>query len=245
MIVLFEYSFIVLISILFYVQILQHKIIILLKIFDIVGPPAFIKTAIQKLYKSYIQKNTNYNYIKPKKNAIYLLIPHGATFFPALRLPMLYNIENEYPLFFVNKWFLLIPGFVGLVKLFSNVISNERGNLKLAILQTARPLIIYPNGTAEMFKKNVPINEKLLKLLLKSRKYIHIVSIKNESDCFYFGKYVRQFFSYINQIWNIGIPFPPPYYTSKKLQLKISKAINTRKIEKISTLRRIIKKRLK
>lgn len=245
MIVLLEYSFLFLISILFYFQMFQHKIIILLKILDILGPPTFIKIAVQKLYKSYIQKNTNYNYIKPKKNAIYLLMPHGATFFPALRLPMLYNIENEYPLFFVNKWFLLIPGFVGLVKLFSNIIPNEQGNLKLAILQTARPLIIYPNGTAEMFKNNLPINEKILKLLLKSRKYIHIVSIKNESECFYFGKYIRHFFYYINKFLNIGIPFPPPYYTGKKLQLKISKAINTRKIEKISTLRRIIKKRLK
>ena len=77
-------------------------------------------------------------------------MPHGATFFPALRLPLLYDIEDEYPLFFINKWFLLIPGFVGMVKLFSGLIASERGNLKLAILQNARPLIIYPNGAKEV-----------------------------------------------------------------------------------------------
>ena len=117
-------------------------------------------------------------------------MPHGATFFPALRLSLLYDIQDQYPLFFVNKWFLLIPGFVGMVKLFSGLITTEKGNLKLAILQNARPLIIYPNGAKEVLynsrknsrRKILPINKKILKYILKSKKPLHIVIIKKKNQ---------------------------------------------------------------
>ena len=251
-----EYFLVIIVYIFFFLCLWIGKkifiILIIFKIFDILGPPQFLRKAVQGKLKKYIKQNTKFNKIKPKKNAIYLLMPHGATFFPALRLSLLYDIEDEYPLFFVNKWFLLIPGFVGMVKLFSGLITTEKGNLKLAILQNARPLIIYPNGAKEVLynsrknsrRKILPINKKILKYILKSKKPLHIVIIKNESQCFYFNHFLIKFYKIINIFLDIGIPFPLPFFTNKKLKLHMFKSINTKKIYDSRDLRRIIVKRV-
>ena len=178
-------------------------------------------------------------------------MPHGATFFPALRLPLLYDIEEEHPLFFINKWFLLIPGFMGMVKLFSGLITSEKGNLKLAFLQNARPLIIYPNGANEVLYNSYknsksqifPIKKKILNYILESQKPLHIVIIKNESKCFYFNDFLIKFYKIINKFIDIGIPFPLPFFTNTKLKLHMFKSINTKKIKNIIDLRKIIQRR--
>jgi len=251
-----EYFLVIIVYIFFFLCLWIGKkifiILIIFKIFDILGPPHFLRKAVQGKLKKYIKQNTKFNKIKTKKNAIYLLMPHGATFFPALRLPLLYDIEDEYPLFFINKWFLLIPGFVGMVKLFSGLIASERGNLKLAILQNARPLIIYPNGAKEVLhnssknskRKILPIKKKILNYILESKKQLHIVVIKNESQCFYFNDFLIQFYKIINILLDIGVPFPLPFFTNKKLKLYMFKSINTKKIDDFRDLRRIIVKRV-
>ena len=251
-----EYFLVIIVYIFFFFCLWIGKkifiILIIFKIFDILGPPQFLRNSIQDKLKKYIKQNTEFNKIKPKKNAIYLLMPHGATFFPALRLSLLYDIEDEYPLFFVNKWFLLIPGFVGMVKLFSGLITSERGNLKLAILQNARPLIIYPNGAKEVLynsrknsrRKILPINSWVVvsgKIGFYKNKY---VVIKNESRCFYFNEFLIQFYKLINIFLDIGIPFPLPFFTNKKLKLYMFKSINTKKIDNFRDLRRIIIRRV-
>lgn len=214
-----------------------------LKVFDIIGPPKVLQQIVQEKFKKYVKEQTEFNQIKTKKNAIYLLMPHGATFIPALRLPFLYDFETEYPFFFINKWFLLIPGFVGFAKFFSNIISTEKGNLKLAILQKARSVIIYPNGAKEVLFNSVkntrnilPIQTKILKLLIQSNKNIHIVSILNENKCYSFNHYLVKIYKFINKFIDIGIPFPLPYYSGEKLKIHISKNINTKKIKNIDEL---------
>jgi len=223
-----------------------------IKIFDILGPSEYCKKNIQKKLKNYLKRKIIFNKIKPKKNAIYILIPHGATFFPALSLPLLYDIEDEHSLFFINKWFLLIPGFVGMVKLISGLITTERGNLKLAILQNARPLIMYPNGAKEVLfnscknskPKILPIKKKTLKYILKSKRPLHIVLIKNEAMCFYFNWFLIKIFQIINKFIDIGIPIPVPFFTNTKLRLHMFPSINTKKIKNIKNLRKIIQTRV-
>ena len=41
--------------------------LILLKMFDILGPPQFLRKAVQGELKKYIKQNTKFNKIKPKK----------------------------------------------------------------------------------------------------------------------------------------------------------------------------------
>ena len=218
-------------------------LICLLKAFDIVGPPKFLQKIVQEKFKKYVKEKTEFNKIKTKKNAIYLLMPHGPTFIPAMRLPFLYDLEDEYPLFFINKWFLLMPGFVGISKFFSNVLSTEQGNLKLAILQPARPIIIYPNGAKEVLTNSIynsrnilSIRTKFLNLLLQSKKNIHVVSILNETKCYSFNHILVKIYKFINKFIDIGIPFPLPYYNGGKLKIHISKSINTKKIKNIDEL---------
>ena len=217
----------------------------LLKIFDIMGPPQIIKEYVVKKMKNYAKKHTNINNMKTTPNAIYLLIPHGATFFPALRLSLLMNIE--YPIYIINKWFLLIPGFVGGIKFFGNFVKTERGNVKTVILQNNRPIIIYPNGPKEVLynssyskRRILKIKDKILKYLLNSKKDIYVIKIKNESKCYYFNKYVIKFYKFINKFVNVGIPFPLPYFSGEKLRMCISNKIDTSKITDIEVLRRDI-----
>ena len=217
-------------------------VLIMLKLFDILGPPKIIN------FKKQILESTHYNFIKTQPNAIYLLFPHGATLFPALRLPVLYNLGKEFPIIFINKWFLLIPGFVGLVKLFGGYITSETGNLKLAIMQNARPIIIYPNGAKEVLNnsyknsknKILDIKDKLLKHLLKSKRFIHVVTIQNESECYYFNRLLICIWRFINNFLDIGIPFPLPYATGKKIKMHMSDSINTRKFKSIQDLKQAI-----
>ena len=42
-----------------------------IKFFDILGPPEYCKQIIQQKLKNYFKRNTIFNKIKPKKNAIY------------------------------------------------------------------------------------------------------------------------------------------------------------------------------
>ena len=242
-----EYGLILIVYFIFFLLLFFNMIffllICLLKTFDILGPPKFLQKIVQEKFKKYVKKQTEFNKIKPKKNAIYLLMPHGATFIPALRLPFLYDLEDDYPLFFINKWFLLIPGFLGITKFFSGVLSTEKGNLKLAILQKARPVIIYPNGAKEVLTNSIensrnilPIRTKFLNLLLQSKKNIHIISILNETKCYSFNNLLVNVYRFINRFIDIGIPFPLPYYNGNKLKIHISKSINTKKIKDIDEL---------
>jgi len=216
--------------------------LIILKIFDILGPPKFIN------FKKQILETTEYNLVNTKPNAIYLLVPHGATLFPALRLPILYNFDKEFPIIFINKWFLLIPGFTGLVKLFGGYITSETGNLKLAIIQKAKPIILYPNGSKEVLNNSyknskiriLDIKKNLLKHLLKSKRFIHVVTIQNESTCYYFNHLLIQIWRFINNFLDIGIPFPLPYTSGKKIKIHMSKSIDTRKFKSIQDLKHAI-----
>ena len=72
----------------------------------------------------------------------------------------------------------------------------------------------------------------------------HIVVIKNESQCFYFNDFLIQFYKIINILLDIGVPFPLPFFTNKKLKLYMFKSINTKKIDDFRDLRRIIVKRV-
>ena len=251
LIIIFLYSIVSL----YFLAICKTKIaiiFILLKLFDIFGPPIFLKDFLRKKIKKYVKKNANCNKIKRKKNAIYLIVPHGATFFPIIQLPLLLDMEDEYPIVCINKWFLLIPGFVGILKFFSGFISTEKGNLKIAILQKARPLIIYPNGAKEALYNSyknkkiriLDIKEKFLQHLFASKRYIHIVMIKNESECFFFNNFVIMLYRFINNFIDVGIPFPLPYFSGKKLKMHISKAINTSKIDNIDQLKKIIREKV-
>ena len=48
----------------------------------------------------------------------------------------------------------------------------------------------------------------------------------------------------INIFLDIGIPFPLPFFTNKKLKLYMFKSINTKKIDDFRDLRRIIIRRV-
>ena len=205
-------------------------VILLLKIFDIVGPPDFLKVKVKRALKKYFQTKIIFNKVKLKKNAVYLFLPHGSTFFPALGLSIL--LDLKYPLFFINKWFLMIPGFIGLIKLIGGgYITSEKGNLSLALSQTVRPLILYPNGAKEVLynssknqkKRIFKIRKKIINQL--SNRNIHVILIKNESKCFYFHPFIIKFYTFINKYIDIGIPFPLPQYNNKKIKIKIFKAI--------------------
>jgi len=252
----YEYFFILFIYLVFISLLFFGKsfflLICFLKFFDIMGPPIFLQKTMKKKFKKFVKDKTEFNKIKPKKNAIYLLMPHGPTFFPALRLPFLYNFEDEYPLLFINKWFLLIPGFAAITKLFSGFISTEKGNLKLAILQKARPIIIYPNGAKEVLANSIqnpkillPIQKKILYYLLKSKKNIHVVTILNETKCYSFNSSLVKIYKFINKFIDIGIPFQLPYYSGEKLNIHMSNAINTKKFKNIYILEKKILNHLK
>ena len=226
--------------------------ILLLKIMDLVYLPDYVSGKI----KNIIRKDIN-NYIqivKPKlrKNAIYILLPHGSSILPAVILPILCNIEDEYPLIMIPKWIQLLPGACFATKIFGNIITNEKGNLKLSISQHAQPFIFYPGGVGECLyntSKNCKrtifrIKNNILKYLVESNRPIHIVSIKNESECYYHSKIISRFYLFLNKYIKIGIPGPYPFYSGKQLKLVISEAIDSSKIKNINELKDIIYKTL-
>ena len=93
-------------------------------------------------------------------------------------------------------------------------------------------------------ERSFPLKKKILNYILESKKQLHIVVIKNESQCFYFNDFLIQFYKIINILLDIGVPFPLPFFTNKKLKLYMFKSINTKKIDDFRDLRRIIVKRV-
>ena len=51
-------------------------------------------------------------------------------------------------------------------------------------------------------------------------------------------------YRFINNFIDVGIPFPLPYFSGKKLKMHISKAINTSKIDNIDQLKKIIREKV-
>jgi hypothetical protein len=122
----------------------------------------------------------------------------------------------------------------------------------LAILQKARPIIIYPNGAKEVLANSIqnpkillPIQKKILYYLLKSKKNIHVVTILNETKCYSFNSSLVKIYKFINKFIDIGIPFPLPYYSGEKLNIHMSNAINTKKFKNIYILEKKILNHLK
>ena len=198
---IFIYFIFYFIFILFIYSLIQTKIIILfflLRIFDI---HLLKKNVLQKVKNIFKPPKIKINKFKINSNAVYLFVPHGATFFPLLYFLMNHNIPK--PTIVINKWFQLVPGFVGFAKLFGKIITS---NVKNALLSDDS-ILMYPNGTNELFynsSKNRPTNilkmsDKLLFYLLKSKKSIHVVTIKNESNCFYFNSLLICIYKQINK----------------------------------------------
>ena len=66
-----EYFLVIIVYIFFFLCLWIGKkifiILIIFKIFDILGPPRFLRKAVQGKLKKYIKQNTKFNKIKPKK----------------------------------------------------------------------------------------------------------------------------------------------------------------------------------
>jgi len=227
-------------------------ILIIFKILDYINLPLNLTRSI----RASIKKHLNTYFVLDKteivQNSIFILFPHGPTIFPAVLLSLLCNLEDKYPLIMVSKWIHLIPGSNMFTKLFANTITNETGNLKLAIQQTTYPFIFYPGGIDECLhnntystpKKYQNISTKLLNLLLSSKRNIHVVNIQNETECYYHHNIISKFYKWINKYAEVGTPIPLPNSTGKKLRIKISPPINTNKLTDIEQLKILIYKNL-
>ena len=210
-------------------------ILIILKIFDYINLPLKLTKLIRNSVKQNLNEYFELNKTVIVKNSIFILFPHGATIFPAVLLSLLCNLEDNYPLIMVSKWIHIIPGSNMFTKIFANTITNEKGNLKLAIQQNTYPFIFYPGGIDECLdnntyltpKKYQNISVKLLKLLLSSKRNIHVVNIQNESECYYHYKFVSTFYKWINKYVEVGTPVPLPNRSGTKLRIKVSPPINT------------------
>lgn len=223
-------------------------ILIVLKILDYINIPISLYKSIRVPLKQHL--NNYFELDKPEinKNSIFILFPHGSTIFPAVLLSMLCNLEDKYPLIMVSKWIHLIPGSNMFTKLFVNTITNEKGNLKLAISQTSYPFIFYPGGIEECLhnntylksKKYINISTKILNLLLSSKRTIHVVNIQNETECYYHYNFVSKFYRWVNKYVPVGTPIPLPNNTGKKLRIKISPPINTKNVSDTTQLKILI-----
>ena len=118
-------------------------ILIVLKILDYINIPLKLTKSINREIKKHLSNYFELEKTEIVKNSIFILFPHGPTIFPAVLLPLLCDLEDEYSLIMVSKWIHLIPGSNMFTKLFANTITNEKGNLKLAIQQNTYPFILY------------------------------------------------------------------------------------------------------
>ena len=227
-------------------------ILVILKIFDYINLPNKLIKTIRKGIKQQLNKHFIIYKTEIVENSIFILFPHGPTIFPAILLSLLCNLEDKYPLIMVSKWIHLIPGSNMFTKLFGNTITNEKGNLKLAINQNIYPFIFYPGGIDECLynntylaeKKYQNISVKLLNLLLSSKRNIHVVNIQNETECYYHYNFISKFYKWINKYAKIGTPIPLPKSTGKKLRIKVSPPINTKNVTDIKELKNLILKNL-
>ena len=227
-------------------------ILVIFKIFDYINLPVKLVKSIQKSVKQDLNDYFELNKTVIVKNSIFILFPHGPTIFPAVLLSLLCNLEDNYPLIMVSKWIHLIPGSNMFTKIFANTITNEKGNLKLAIQQNTYPFIFYPGGIDECLDNNTYVTDKkyqnisvkLLKLLLRSKRNIHVVNIQNETECYYHNRFVSKFYKWINKYVEIGTPIPLPNRTGAKLKIKVSPPINTNNLTDINQLKNLIVKNL-
>tara|TARA_Y200000002_G_scaffold382524_1_gene399881 strand:- start:1180 stop:1950 length:771 start_codon:yes stop_codon:yes gene_type:complete len=227
-------------------------ILIVLKILDYINIPLKLTKSINREIKKHLSNYFKLEKTEIVKNSIFILFPHGPTIFPAVLLPLLCDLEDEYSLIMVSKWIHLIPGSNMFTKFFANTITNEKGNLKLAIQQNTYPFIFYPGGIDECLhnntystpKKYQNISVKMLNLLLNSKRNIHVVSIQNETECYYHYNFISKFYKWINKYVEVGTPIPLPSRTGRKLEIKVSPPINTKKLINIEQLKNLIYKNL-
>ena len=84
----------------------------------------------------------------------------------------------------------------------------------------------------------------MLNLLLNSKRNIHVVSIQNETECYYHYNFISKFYKWINKYVEVGTPIPLPSRTGRKLEIKVSPPINTKKLTNIEQLKNLIYKNL-